>query len=263
MNISMCVYAALIAAGAAAAAATATITKEHIGAVRPCLAGAQGDYHPLSSAVLPSSNNSVLYLFPAATNPPLDRKPLPAPVLSSVVMASVAMLLFWSVMRLSMSMLQLVTAMGCVMATCAQTANMGKSSNNTLPKRQPYKVKLPDLLYYCAVLCIHITSQPGAPSHSMSVEWLPARGPMQWQRCHTPSQGPSCTLGQQPALTLFTISTAANRCTSAASHVSVPTSLAKVTPVYPTSGRRTPCSVCAQPRTAAPACCCSGTAAAP
>jgi hypothetical protein len=42
-----------------------------------------------------------------------------APVLSSVVMASVAMLLFWSVMRLSMSMLQLVTAMGCVIATCA------------------------------------------------------------------------------------------------------------------------------------------------
>lgn len=32
-------------------------------------------------------------------------------------MASVAMLRFWSVMRASMSMLQLVTAMGCVMAT--------------------------------------------------------------------------------------------------------------------------------------------------
>jgi hypothetical protein len=32
-------------------------------------------------------------------------------------MASVAMLLFWSVMSASMSMLQLVTAMGCVMAT--------------------------------------------------------------------------------------------------------------------------------------------------
>jgi hypothetical protein len=32
-------------------------------------------------------------------------------------MASVAMLLFWSVMSASMSMLQLVTAIGCVMAT--------------------------------------------------------------------------------------------------------------------------------------------------
>ena len=32
-------------------------------------------------------------------------------------MARVAMLRFWSEIRLSMSMLQLVTAMGCVMAT--------------------------------------------------------------------------------------------------------------------------------------------------
>lgn len=41
------------------------------------------------------------------------------PVLSSVVMASVAIERFWSVIRLSMSMLQLVTAMGCVIATCS------------------------------------------------------------------------------------------------------------------------------------------------
>ena len=40
------------------------------------------------------------------------------PVLSRVVMARVAMLRLWSLMRASMSMLQLVTAMGCDIATC-------------------------------------------------------------------------------------------------------------------------------------------------
>lgn len=39
------------------------------------------------------------------------------PVLSRVVMASVAMLRFWSAISVSMSMLQLVTAMGCDIAT--------------------------------------------------------------------------------------------------------------------------------------------------
>jgi hypothetical protein len=40
------------------------------------------------------------------------------PVFSRVVIARVAMLLFWSEIKLSISMLQLVTAIGWVMATC-------------------------------------------------------------------------------------------------------------------------------------------------
>ena len=51
---------------------------------------------------------------------------LSLPVLSSVVMASVAMLRFWSLISDSMSMLQLVTAMGCVMATCGGRARCGR-----------------------------------------------------------------------------------------------------------------------------------------
>lgn len=39
------------------------------------------------------------------------------PVFKSVVIASVAMLLFWSEIKLSISMLQFVTAIGCVIAT--------------------------------------------------------------------------------------------------------------------------------------------------
>jgi asparagine N-glycosylation enzyme membrane subunit Stt3 len=40
------------------------------------------------------------------------------PVFKSVVIASVAMLLFWSEIKLSISMLQLVTDVGCIIATC-------------------------------------------------------------------------------------------------------------------------------------------------
>mmetsp|Transcript_25184 Transcript_25184/g.54741 ORF Transcript_25184/g.54741 Transcript_25184/m.54741 type:complete len:225 (+) Transcript_25184:1555-2229(+) len=50
------------------------------------------------------------------------------PVLSKVVMAKVAMDLFWSAMRLSMSMLQLVTASGCVMATLLRVRTAAKRS---------------------------------------------------------------------------------------------------------------------------------------
>jgi hypothetical protein len=39
------------------------------------------------------------------------------PVFNSVVMASVAMERFWSEIKLSMSMLQLVTVSGCTIAT--------------------------------------------------------------------------------------------------------------------------------------------------
>lgn len=51
---------------------------------------------------------------------------LSLPVLSSVVMASVAMLRFWSVMSVSMSMLQLVTAMGWVCATLLSVRTAAK-----------------------------------------------------------------------------------------------------------------------------------------
>lgn len=45
------------------------------------------------------------------------------PVFNSVVIASVAMLLFWSKIKLSMSMLQFVTAKGYVIATCKGCPN--------------------------------------------------------------------------------------------------------------------------------------------
>mmetsp|Transcript_39177 Transcript_39177/g.99261 ORF Transcript_39177/g.99261 Transcript_39177/m.99261 type:complete len:222 (+) Transcript_39177:1379-2044(+) len=50
------------------------------------------------------------------------------PVLSSVVMAKVAMLRFWSLISDSMSMLQFVTAMGCVMATLLRVRTAAKRS---------------------------------------------------------------------------------------------------------------------------------------
>ncbi|QHO58758.1 uncharacterized protein DS421_3g93320 [Arachis hypogaea] len=45
------------------------------------------------------------------------------PVFKRVVIASVAMLLFWSKIKLFMSMLQLVTAIGCVIVTCKIQSN--------------------------------------------------------------------------------------------------------------------------------------------
>jgi len=57
------------------------------------------------------------------------------PVLSRVVMASVEMDLLLSEMRLSMSMLQLVTAMGCVIATLLSVRTAAKRSTGLLDER--------------------------------------------------------------------------------------------------------------------------------
>jgi len=65
---------------------------------------------------------------------------LSLPVLSSVVMASVAMLRFWSLMRLSMSMLQLVTASGCVIATCARARDAAAAPACAGPSAQRVRV---------------------------------------------------------------------------------------------------------------------------
>ena len=58
---------------------------------------------------------------------------LSLPVLSRVVMARVAMLRFWSEIRLSMSMLQLVTAMGWVIATLFSVRTAANLQPDTSP----------------------------------------------------------------------------------------------------------------------------------
>lgn len=58
------------------------------------------------------------------------------PVFNSVVIASVAMLLFWSEIKLSMSMLQFVTAKGYVIATCKGCPN---KKNSVIRMNDPWR----------------------------------------------------------------------------------------------------------------------------